>query len=416
MTIPLSIGPAGISSNSSMYTVGIEEEYFISKLDSRETCQKMPPALAELCREGRGPFELELLQSQIEAVTPPCDDLAEAQALLTSYRATLAALGAEHGYGIVAAGTHPKALWSRQRGTDGARYRAVMRELQMLGQRNMVCGLHVHVSVADPDKRVSLMARITPFLPLLLALSTSSPFWQGRPTGLMGYRLASYDELPRTGLPEYFESDSDYQQYIETMVAAKAIKDASYVWWAVRPSLRYPTLELRVADSCTRVEDAIAIAALYRALVRKLDRDEAINANAGSASRAIALENKWRAQRYGIRGSFIDERRRQALPMKDALDNLIEIIGEDAEALGCLDEALSARAIVKRGASANNQVAIFEAARKGGASKTDALNAVVDWLLATTAGKSASANSSGKSERRRTPLPSLAAAAEQAFL
>jgi len=326
--------------------------------------------------------------------------MAEARGLLAGYRATLGALGAEHGYGVLAAGTHPKALWSRQRATDAARYRAVMRDLQMLGQRNMVCGLHVHVSVPDLDKRIGLMARVTPFLPILLALSTSSPFWHGTRTGLMGYRLASYDELPRTGVPEFFDSVADYDDYINTMVAARAIKDASYVWWALRPSLRHPTLELRIADSCTRVEDAIAIAALYRALVRSLDRDETINANPGAASRAIALENKWRAQRYGIRGSFINERRRQALPMKRALDDLIEIVGEDAERLGCLDEALSARAILKRGASANCQVAIFEAARKNGASKADALNAVVDWLLATTAGKPASADRGGKAERR----------------
>jgi glutamate---cysteine ligase / carboxylate-amine ligase len=404
------------NSTSSAYTIGIEEEYFISKIDSRDTCQKMPPAMAAAFRDSRGPFERELLQSQIEAVTPPCDNLAEARTLIASYRATLGAMGAEHGYAIVAAGTHPKALWSRQRATDAARYRNVMRDLQMLGQRNMVCGLHVHVSIPNPDKRIALMARITPFLPLLLALSTSSPFWHGRQTGLMGYRLASYDELPRTGLPDLFVSAADYNHYIDTMVAARAIKDASYVWWAVRPSLNYPTLELRIADSCTRVEDAIAIAALYRCLVRKLDRDENFNANLGAASRAIALENKWRAQRYGIRGSFVDERRRQALSVKETLDDLIELIGEDAEELGCLSEALSARAILRRGASANCQVAIFEAERKNGATRSDALNAVVDWLVATTAENVTSADRGDKAEPRRNYVRDTPAGGEQACL
>jgi len=405
-----------INSTMSPYTIGIEEEYFISKIESRDTCQKMPGGMAKAFRDGRGPFERELLQSQIEAVTPPCESLAEARTLIAGYRATLGALGAEHGYAIVAAGTHPKALWSRQRATDATRYRAVMRDLQMLGQRNMVCGLHVHVSVPDPDKRVALMGRITPFLPLLLALSTSSPFWQGRSTGLMGYRLASYDELPRTGLPDQFDSAADYDQYIETMVAARAIKNASYVWWAVRPSLHYPTLELRVADSCTRIDDAIAIAALYRCLVRKLDRDETLNANPGAASRAIALENKWRAQRYGIRGSFVDERRREALSVKETLDDLIDLIGEDAEALGCLDEVLSARTIIKRGASANCQIAIFEAARKSGAKKSDALNAVVDWLAATTAESGASAGRGEKPEMRRANARNVSSGGEQLCL
>ena len=211
-----------------------------------------------------------MLQCQIEAATPPLVDMEEAARLLRSYRATLNEVGRAHDIGIVAAGAHPKAFASRQHGVDKPRYRAVMRDLQMLGRRNMVCGMHVHVEIPDPDRRPELMARLTPFLPILLALSTSSPFWEGRRTGLMGYRLASYDELPRTGLPPAFASSEDYEAYLETMIAAKAIKDASYVWWAVRPSKRYPTLELRIADSCTFVEDAIAIAALYRALLRKL--------------------------------------------------------------------------------------------------------------------------------------------------
>ena len=414
MTRRLSHSLVSTPALSSPYTVGIEEEYFITDRETRDTCQKMPAALAAACGGGRGPFERELLQSQIEAVTPPCEDLAEAQALLTRYRARLNALASEQGFGILAAGAHPKAIWSRQRPTDAARYRAVMRELQMLGQRNMVCGMHVHVAVPDPDARVALMARITPFLPLFLALSTSSPFWQGRKTGLMGYRLASYDELPRTGLPEFFDSLADYETYIDSMVGAGAIKNASYVWWAIRPSLRHPTLELRIADSCTRVEDAIAIAALYRALVRKMVRDETLNANPGSASRAIAVENKWRAQRYGLRGSFINERRRRAQSMTEALDDLIDLVGEDAEALGCLQQALWARAIVERGASADSQLAIFDAARTGGASKAEALDAVVDWLLAATSGAIAREDRPAPSALRRDLADPPRRGAEQA--
>jgi len=384
MTKPALVTAFEQREHTSLYTVGIEEEYFITKLETRDTCRKMPPLLAEACAAEDGAFARELLESQIEAVTPPLLDLKEAKRLLTIYRRTLSALAAEQGHGILAAGTHPKALGARQHGTDAARYRALMRDLQMLGSRNIVCGLHVHVAVPDPSRRVNLMTRIAPYLPLFLALSTSSPFWQGCETGLMGYRLAAYDELPRTGLPHLFPDAADYERYIETMIAARAIKDSSYVWWAIRPSLRHPTLELRVADACTYVDDAIAIAALYRALVRKLDRDPNVNANLTAASRAIALENKWRAQRYGVRGTFVDEKRKQATPVKQALDDLIELIGEDAEALGCLEEALSARAIVKRGASANKQMAVFRAARKQGATVPAALSAVVDWLLAAT--------------------------------
>ncbi len=386
MIVKSSLAENQKSIKSHAYTFGIEEEFFITKRSSRETCQTMPKRLEEICANpALEEFQRELLQSQIEASTPPLTDMREAKIRLTAYRATLNEVAGERGYGMVAAGTHPKALRARQRNAEGARYRLLMRDLQILGQRNMVCGLHVHVAVANLDDRVRLMARLTPFLPLLLALSTSSPFWEGRPTGLMGYRLASYDELPRTGLPDIFETKDDYDRYIQTMVAAKAVKDASYVWWAVRPSVRHPTLELRVADACTNVDHAIAIAALYRALVRKLERDPSLNAGIDAPARAIALENKWRAQRYGVRGTFIDAERQRSVPVRRKLEDLIETVGEDAEALGCLPEVLSARDIVKRGASANKQAALYKWALKGGATRVEAVNGVVDWLLAATA-------------------------------
>jgi carboxylate-amine ligase len=364
------------------YSFGIEEEYFVTRRSRRGVCDRAAVAWFEACDAARPcVYEHEMLQCQIEAATPPLVDMEEGTRLLRAYRATLNEVGQAHDIAIVAAGAHPKAFANRQHGVDKPRYRAVMRDLQMLGRRNMVCGMHVHVEIPDPDRRPELMARLTPFLPILLALSTSSPFWEGRRTGLMGYRLASYDELPRTGLPPAFASTEDYEGYLETMTAAKAIKDASYLWWAVRPSKRYPTLELRIADSCTFVEDAIAIAALYRALSRKLMRDDSLFPEPSGATQAIALENKWRAQRYGVRGAFIDEARRQAIPFAQTLEDLIELIGEDAEALGCLDEALAARGIAKRGASADRQIAVFEAARRGGASPMQALDAVVDWLI-----------------------------------
>ena len=194
--------------------------------------------------------------------------------------------------GIAAMGTFPLAFWADQKVTDRARYDAIMDDLQMVGQRNMLCGMHVHVAVPDPSTRINLMMRVTPYLPLLLALSTSSPFWQGHATGLSGYRLAAYDELPRTGLPELFRTNEDYDEYVQALVSAKIIPDSSYIWWAVRPSTRYPTIELRVADSCTRLDDALAIVALFRCLVRALDRDSGRNAGFDRVARAITAENK----------------------------------------------------------------------------------------------------------------------------
>ena len=208
----------------------------------------------------------------------------------------------------------------------------------MIGYRNMLCGMHVHVAVPDVDTRINLIMRLTPYLPLLLALSTSSPFWQGHLTGLVGYRLAAYDELPRTGLPELFRTNDDYREFVAALTWAKIIPDASYIWWAMRPSLNNPTIELRVADSCTRLDDAIAIAALFRCLVRALDRDRALNAGFDRVGRAITQENKWHAQRYGIGATFVEPFSRSPLTLGQWLDQVIDFIAEDVDALGCAAE------------------------------------------------------------------------------
>ena len=372
---------------SPAYSFGVEEEFFVSNLTTRNACRSMPPPFISDCRQHpvlRDCVSPELLQSQIEVATPVLADMAEALMLLQSYRNALFETGARYQLGIFAAGTHPKAIWARQRPTDAARYRKLMHDLQMLGARNMVCGLHVHVGVPDPDRRVDLMVRMIPYIPTLLALSTSSPFWQARRTGLMGYRLAAYDELPRTGLPDLFQSNREYEHYVDTLTAAGAVTDSSFVWWAVRPSLAHPTLELRVADSCTYAADAVTIAALFRALVRRLDRDPTLNAGLSAASRAIVLENKWRAQRYGIHGTFVDEIRRCAISFETALEDVLELVNEDAEALGCTTQVSAARDILVRGTSADRQLAIYQFARSAQHSRGEALKSVVDWLISQT--------------------------------
>jgi carboxylate-amine ligase len=246
--------------------------------------------------------------------------------------------------------------------------------------------MHVHVEVPDPGARIELMNRFMPYLPLLLALSTSSPFWQAQRTGLMGYRLAAYRELPRAGMPDHFETTAEYDRFIDTLMEARAIEDSSYVWWVVRPSRKYPTLELRVADSCTRLDDTLAIAALYRCLVRRLVLDPALNADLKGASRAIVAENVWRAQRYGIHGSFVDEASRRARPVRDVLADVLALVREDARALGCEAELDLARWIVARGTSADRQLTLYTEAVGRGLSPRDALCEVVDWLCAETTG------------------------------
>jgi carboxylate-amine ligase len=231
------------------------------------------------------------------------------------------------------------------------------------------------------------MGRMLPYLPLFIALATSSPFWQSRRTGLMGYRLAAYDELPRTGVPELFRTQEEFDAYVDALKRAGVIEDSSYVWWAIRPSLRHPTLELRAPDSCTRVADSVAIASLYRSIARRLWRCPWLNRDEmGPVNRALVVENKWRAQRYGIHGTFVDVvgDRAGALSVADALERAISEVSSDAEELGCLAELVHCRTIVGRGTSADGQLAVFDEARERFGDQDQALRAVTQWIAATT--------------------------------
>ena len=371
----------------SSYRFGLEEEYFLSNSTSRDACRNIPSHFLEACEAAfPNAFEPAALQSQIEVSTPLYVDFEEASARLSSYRIGLGRIAADHGMTLFASGTHPLANWSRQRQSETMRHHRLMHDMQMLGTRTMVCGLHVRVETPNANTRGMLMVRAMPFVPLLLALSTSSPFWQAKRTGLMGYRLAAYEEMPRTGLPELFEDEADYERFVETMIEARAIPDRDAVWWVIRPSVEGSLLELRVADSCTQVGDAVRIALLFRCIVRHLDRNPSTNAMLTAASRAIIAENKWRAQRYGIHGSFVDEHERRLVSVRDTLDRLFILIEEDMDALDCTAEVLRLNDIFERGTSADRQILVYTDARGRGRNHGEALTDVVDWLSAETRG------------------------------
>jgi carboxylate-amine ligase len=297
----------------------------------------------------------------------------------------LSRAGREVGLSIIAAGTHPTADWSVQLQTPKERYDNVVTELQILALRNLVCGMHVHVGLPSDDARIDVMRRITPFLPILLALSCSSPFWRGMNTGFRSYRLTSYDELPRTGLPPLFANWSHYQDYIEALRGSGIIRDASFIWWAVRPSHAHPTLELRVPDSCTSMEDTLTIAALYTCLVRALAMDSSINAKVGGTERVLAKENKWRVQRFGLRAELVDPFQGPgAVDLPTAACRLLEIVREHALALDCLGEVQRIEVIIARGTSADKQLAIYEKALAAGAEPALAFCDVNSWLQAET--------------------------------
>jgi carboxylate-amine ligase len=290
----------------------------------------------------------------------------------------------EHGLALIAASTHPFANWEWQKHTRKERYNALARDLQGVVRRLLICGMHVHVGLDDDELRIDLLSQVAYFLPHLLALSTSSPFWRGEDTGLKSYRLAVFDEMPRTGLPESFDSFAEYQRHLDILVQAGLIEDGTKIWWDVRPSARFPTLEMRIADVCTQVKDAIAVAAIYVCLLRMLYRLKRSNQRWRRYSNMLVRENRWRAQRYGIDEGLVDFGRGEIVPYDKLLEEILELTEVDALSLDCVEEVRHARAIVKRGTSAHQQSEIYEAARNAGADKDEALRQVVDFLIAET--------------------------------
>lgn len=369
------------------FTFGIEEEYFVVEQDNKRLANRSRPYFLRDCRKSLGELiHKEMLQSQLEIATPVHTDAAAALDQIRATRHAIAALADRHELAIVASGTYPLAAWREQQPTKKTRYREMRNELQMVGWRNVLCGMHVHVAPPVNASRIDLMNRALPFLPLLLALSTSSPFWQMHRTGMKGYRLAAYDELPRTGLPDVFRNDGEYQVFVDTLVSAGAIPDATHIWWAIRPSSRYPTLELRIADSCTLVEDTLCVASLFRCVLRALWRNPTVNSGITSTSRLIVDENRWRAQRFGIEGSVVDLAAGRLRPIAEMVEDMLQLVHEDSVALGCEHEVAHARTVLCRGTSADQQLKCYFAARESGEPRQAALTDVAEWLVAATRG------------------------------
>jgi len=367
------------------FTIGIEEEYHLVDRATRDLASDPPPGLMDECKaELEAQVSPEFLRTQIEVGTRVCANLAEARADLARLRATVARVAGRHGLAPIAAATHPFADWDAQKPTDAARYNTIARDLQMVGRRLVICGMHVHVGVEDEELRIDLMNQVAYFLPHLLALSTSSPFWRGEDTGLKSYRVSVFNGLPRTGLPEMFASWGEYQRHVNMLTAAGLIDDASKLWWDVRPSARFPTLEMRITDICTRLDDTIAIAALYRCLIRMLWRLRRNNQRWRLYARMLVEENRWRAQRYGIDDGLVDFGKGAIVPYAVLLDEIIELVQDDARHFGCTTEVASARDILARGTSADRQRRVFRAARDAGVARKAALDRVVDHLIAET--------------------------------
>jgi len=367
------------------FTLGIEEEYFLVDRATRDVVDDPPREMLAECEALlAGQVGPEFLRSQIEIGTRVCTSLAEARADLCHLRHTVAAVAARYGIAPVAAATHPFARWDAQKTTERRRYADLKDDLQGVGRRLAICGLHVHIGLPDDELRIDLMNQASYFLPHLLALSTSSPFWRGENTGLKSYRLAVFDELPRTGMPERFDSWGEYRRHVDILTRAGLIEDATKLWWDLRPSERFPTVEMRITDCCTSLDDAVSIAALFRCLLRMLWRLKRENQRWRLYARMLIDENRWRAQRYGTDRGLVDFGRGAIVPYAELLDEILNLIEPDARNFGCAAEAAHAREILARGTSAHRQIAVFDAALASGADREQSLCTVVDWLIAET--------------------------------
>ncbi len=367
------------------FTVGIEEEYLLVDKASRDLVDEAPAELMQACEKALGgQVSPEFLQCQIEVGTRVCKTVKEARADLAHLRRTIADIAGEHGLAPIAASTHPFADWTAQRHTEKERYQILARDLQGVVRRMLICGMHVHVCIDDPDLRIDIFNQMSYFLPHLLALSTSSPFWQGRDTGLNSYRLTIFDNLPRTGLPPHVSSITEYERMVGMLIQTKTIEDATKIWWDLRPSDRFPTLETRICDVSTRLDDTIAIAAIVQCISRMLFRLRRDNQRWRMYDRFLINENRWRAQRYGINEGLIDFGRGELVDFADLLEELIELVMPDAEALDCVEELVAARQIIKDGTSADRQRRIFDSSLAQRMSSKNALNSVVDGLIAET--------------------------------
>jgi len=359
------------------FTLGIEEEFQIVDPQTRE----LKSHVSEILDEGKlllgEKIKPEMIQSMIEVGTGVCANIQEARTDITTLRCIISSLARKKGMAIVAASTHPFSKWSEQEIYDGDRYKLLVDELQMVARSLLIFGVHVHVGIPDLERRIQIMNAARYFLPHVLAMTTSSPFWLGHNTGLKSYRSEVFKKFPRTEIPDTFESYPQYQAYVDLLIKMRCIQDGSKIWWDVRPHYKFPTLEFRVCDIPTRVDDTIAVAALFQAIVARLHQLTDQNLGFRIYKRRLILENKWRAIRYGLDGMLLDLGKEKEVPVKDLIRELLDFIEPVVDPLGSRKEIEHIHTILERGTSADEQLRVFE--ESGGD-----FNAVVDMLMKNT--------------------------------
>lgn len=358
-------------------TLGIEEEYQIVDAETRALDSYVSKILPDGRVRLQDQVKEEFMESQIEVGSQVCQNVQEVRAELQRLRGALIEIAESQGKHIVAASTHPFSRWVDQTITPKLRYKALEANMQDIARRLLIFGMHVHVGIGDMELTIDIFNQVRYFLPHLLALSTSSPFWDGRRTGLKSYRSVVFENLPRTGTPDSFASYADYDRFMCTLERVGIIDDRTKVWWDVRPHPKYKTLEFRVCDICTSIDDAVCIVAVIQALVALLVDLRLGNRSWRIYHRDLIRENKWLAVRHGIHGELIDFGLGKKVPFEELVEELLALLRPYAEHLGCWDEVKHARRILKEGTSADKQLRIYE--ESGGD-----LHAVVDWLVVET--------------------------------
>ncbi|MEO5953183.1 MAG: carboxylate-amine ligase [Chloroflexia bacterium] len=359
-----------------MFTLGVEEEFQIVDPSTRD----LRPHVEQMLASGDPIFteniKREMIQSMVETVSPICQNVEEARSQIVKLRSGLGELAQRSGLAIVAAGAHPFSHWQSQLITEHDRYKMLEEDLQDVVRSILIFGLHVHVGIPDRDLLIEIMNEARYFLPHMLALSSNSPFWQGRVTGLKSYRTIVWQQFPRTGIPSTFNSWADFEGFVNLLIKTNCIDNGKKIWWDLRPHPYFSTLEFRVCDMPTTVNDAVMLVGLFQAIVAKLYKLRKSNVGFRLYDRALIMENKWRAARYGIDGMLIDFGKREEVPMRLLAEELLEFVDDVVDELGSRQAVEHLNTVLKIGTGADRQLDVFR--------KTGEMNAVVDYLIEAT--------------------------------
>ena len=368
-------------------TLGVEEEFFLVDPETRDLVADPDEGIFEACERSGGPHKVvhEFMRSQIETNTRVCGSVADVREALSETRRLVVEAAEAHGARVMAASTHPFASWREQAPTPGERYRRFASTYQESVRRALVGGMHIHAGFGDEDSRIRVMTALRRYLPFLHALSASSPFNGGHDTGFKSFRLTMMGALPRTGLPSPLHSQAEYKRLVAEYLRMDYIGDARELWWDIRPASAFPTIELRICDVCTHLEDAVSIAALYASLIRWLLRHDRDGALPPEPHTELIFQDRWIAQRYGVLAFFGDRASGSGrIDIDDYAAALVETLADDARALGCEAEVRRALTIVRDGTGADRQIDLYRLRRLEGDSEAEALHRVVDQVLAET--------------------------------